>query len=297
MENIGLKMGDYNKRNNHAILDVNSLERQVESLWRLNYEVGEEINSPFTKLYNGALKILGKKEKEPNLYKLLTAMDDKMNGLLVQFEDLDLTYGERTASMVKYVKDIFETMEKSIGVKQRMEQDIKQHKEYIENAKKELMKMDKEKVGFYRTTGQAYLAFVDKSHHENLKTALMKNVDLMDVVTKTAVVDLLSVGRTHGVLTGFNLDFQVVVGYFQNAIGLKMYEIQAGQLTANVKRQLEDFGKIVGNFYREAGKGIQELRSIEKGNLLDLSLKKRTLTTTTNSFESTFSRYLSDGKT
>lgn len=296
MENVGLAMEDYSKRNK-PILDVNSLERQVESLWRLNYEVENEIKSPFTKLYKETLRLLGKKEKEPNLYKLLAAMDDKMNDLLAQFEDLDHVYEERTNSMVGYLKARFESMENSIVIKQRMEQNIKQHKEYIENAKNELMKMDKEKNGFYKTTGEAHLAFVNKSHLEGLEAALIKNVDLMDEITKRAAVDLLSAGRVHGVLSGFNVGLQNVVGYFQNAIGIKMYEIQAGHLTVIAKKQLEDFGKIVGRFYSEARKGLQEIRSIENGSLLDISLKKRTLTTTTTSFESTFSRYLSDGKT
>ena len=285
-------------KNGWAILDTDSLERDVENFWGLNQQIEVEVRNPMTRFYRGALRFFGKETQDENrVYTLLAGMQEKMNGLLGQFENLQVTYQKRGDSMVKFLTDLHGKQEQGNGLMKKLDVGIKTREDEIEKSRVELEKMDKDKEGFYKLNGRFLMTFIEKKDLEGLEAALEKNMDLMDQVTRRAVVDLLSAGRVHGVLTGFKEGMSIVVGYFENAIGIKMYEIQAGRLTEQAKKQLTDFGRIVGKFYVEARKGLQHIKQIESGNLLEISYgRNRGAQIQSTSFETTVMKYLSEGK-
>lgn len=277
-----------------AILDTVSLEREVDNLWGLNQEIESEIRSPISRFYRGALKILGRDNGENRVYSLLTGMQEGMQALSIKFEVLQRTYETRTTSMVRFLTEQQEKLEDGNALLKKIEAGVDERASYIEKSKVELVKMNNEQDGYYRLNGKALLTFIEKKDLEGLELALEKTMDLRNEVTRRSVVDLLSATRVHGVLTGFNEGLKIVFGYFQNAIGIKMYEIQAGHLTEEAKKQLEGFGKVVRNFYAEAKKGIKHVKAIESGNLLDLGLKNRNRAIVESSFESTVVKYLQE---
>lgn len=295
-ENTSLLMTQGGNGNGLAILDVNALERDVDGIWGLSQSVENEIGNPLTKLYRGALRVFSRGEVgDDRVYTLLARMQDKMGRLSGEFDRLQLVYRERAESDIDFLVKQQEEQESGNNLMKRLDAGIDEREQHITKAKDELGKMKEDQEGFYRLRGETLVKLIEKTDMEGLETSLEKTMDLRNDVTKRIAADLISAGRVHQVLTGFSNQMNLIVAYFERSIGIKMYEIQAGNLTEQSKIQLRDFGKIYGKFCAEAKKGIQQLRSVENGDLFSISAGRRVVKGESSSFEYVAMHYVGAG--
>ncbi len=295
-ENTSLLMTQGGNGNGLAILDVNALERDVDGIWGLSQSVENEIGNPLTRIYRGALRVFSRGEVGDNrVYTLLTKMQDKMSRLSGEFDRLQLVYRERAESMVDFLLKQQEEQESGNSLIKRLDEGINKREQHITKAKDELGKMKDNQEGFYRLRGDTLVKLIEKTDMEGLETALEKTMGLRNDVTRRSAADLISAGRVHQVLTGFSNQMNLIVAYFERSIGMKMYEIQAGHLTEQSKIQLREFGKIYGTFCAEARKGLQQLRSVENGDLFSISAGKRVVRGESSSFEYVAMHYIGAG--
>ncbi len=275
-----------------ALFDARGLEREVDSLWTTSNSIEDEIKNPITKFYRGTLKLFGKQSGENSVYTLLMQMQVKMGGLCVKFDRLEQVYDERAVAIMDYLQGLKDKQESGNRWKKEFADKKTGDKQALEELDAALKNLRTEEPGFYDRTHTRLKVVYNITILDGLEASIEKNMMLRNQITRRAVPDLVSAGKVHTVLVGFKEGIIDVSGYFENAIAIKMYEIQAGKLTEEAKNQLIDFGGMVNKFYRDAKSGIKQIKSIESGKLLDVGLGGNSQQIEIRTFDDSVRRYL-----
>ncbi len=292
-ENTSLLMTQGGNGNGLAILDVNALERDVDGIWGLSQEVDSEIRNPLMRLYRGALRVLGRKNEGDNhLYVLLTAMRERSNDLCSKLGELEQVYRERADTTQRYFGGLEQKQEGSVLSLHRISRGKEETSKVLETKTKELEAMNRVQEGYYRTKNVALLAWVDQKVLTNYEVGVQTNMHTRDDLVQKTVADMLSANKTHALLNVFNDRFEDVMNFFESTIGIRMYEIQAGKVTAEAIGVITDFGKEVDNSYKQAKQWLRQLRYIESGNLRAIGLTGISGQSNNATLDSTIVRYV-----
>ncbi len=278
--------GDKNKE----IMDLAGIEKEVGELWGLSQRVDGEANGPI-RTYRRVVGFLTGNNGDEQFYGLVVGMQDRMNALNERFSRLRAGYRQRADSMLDFLLEQQEKQETQTELKKGLSAKIGEKKRDIDKTRVEL----EGKNGGYKLCNRMLLSFIEKNDMESLERSLEGTMDLRRDITGSAAADLLYSGRVHGVLAGFCEQMSLLSGYFERAIGMKMYEIQLGRLTEQTRKQLSGFGKMMNEFYSKARAGLVKIKSLEKGNLLDLSLDRKTTNNSGSSFDDIIVRYIGKG--
>jgi len=296
-KDIDLAASDDNQKNDWAILDAGALGREVDSLWGLSQEVSSEVNGGWSKVYRGALRLFGKEPGDNNrLYTLLTAMRERAGGIHLKLNQLEQVYKERSGKTQAFFDRLEQKQETSIGLLQRLDESMKETTITLESKSKELEKMDEWQDGYHRTKGAALMSLVDQNVLTSYTDGIQTNVRVRNHLTQKTTVDLLSTNKVHSILNVFKDRFEDVINYFESTVGVRMYEIQAGKVSAEAIGVINDFGKEVDNLYKQSRQWLKQLRFIESGNLRAIGLTGHSGQSSGVSLDTSVVRYLSKGK-